>query len=74
MAKKPPVDWSKVIKMLKELGTHEVLRVEAKTSIEDCFLLDIEGLRSFLKIPRKVKLSGYKGQNGLRQLFLNGTI
>lgn len=69
-AKKPPVDWSKVIKMLKELGAHEVLRVEAKTSIEDWFLLDIEGLRSFLKIPRKVKLSGYKGQNGLRQLFL----
>lgn len=69
-AKKPPVDWPKVIKMLKELGAHEVLRVEAKTSIEDWFLLDIEGLRSFLKIPRKVKLSGYKGQNGLRQLFL----
>lgn len=68
--KKPPVDWSKVIKMLKEHGAHEVLRVEAKTSIEDWFLLDIEGLRSFLKIPRKVKLSGYKGQNGLRQLFL----
>ena len=69
-AKKPPVDWPKVIKMLKELGAHEVLRVEAKTLIEDWFLLDIEGLRSFLKIPRKVKLSGYKGQNGLRQLFL----
>lgn len=69
-AKKPPVDWPKVIKMLKELGAYEVLRVEAKTSIEDWFLLDIEGLRSFLKIPRKVKLSGYKGQNGLRQLFL----
>ena len=69
-AKKPPVDWPKVIKMLKELGAHEVLRVEAKTSIEDWFLLDIEGLRSFLKIPRKVKLSGYKGQNGLRQLLL----
>lgn len=69
-AKKPPVDWSKVIKMLKELGAYEVIRVEAKTSIEDWFLLDIEGLRSFLKIPRKVKLSGYKGQNGLRQLFL----
>lgn len=68
--KKPPVDWSKVIKMLKEHGAHEVLRVKAKTSIEDWFLLDIEGLRSFLKIPRKVKLSGYKGQNGLRQLFL----
>ena len=69
-AKKPPVDWSKVIKMLKELGAYEVIRVEAKTSIEDWFLLDIEGLRSFLKIPRKVKISGYKGQNGLRQLFL----
>lgn len=69
-AKKPPVDWSKVIKMLKELGAYEVIRVEAKTSIEDWFLLDIEGLRSFLKIPRKIKLSGYKGQNGLRQLFL----
>lgn len=46
-AKKPPVDWSKVIKMLKELGAHEVLRVEAKTSIEDWFLLDMSGERLF---------------------------
>lgn len=69
-AKKPPVDWTKVIKMLKEHGADKVLRVEAKTSIEDWFLLDIEGLRSFLKIPKKTKLSGYKGQNGLKQLFL----
>jgi hypothetical protein len=69
-AKKPPVDWPKVIKMLKGLGADEVLRVEAKTSIEDWFLLDIEGLRAFLKIPKKTKLSGYKGQNGLKQVFL----
>ena len=69
-AKKPPVNWSKVIDMLKKLGAEEVFRVEAKSSIEDWFLYDIEGVRTFLKIPKKQKLIGYNGQIGLKQLFL----
>lgn len=44
MEKKPPVNWSKVIDMLKKLGAEEVFRVEAKSSIEDWFLYDIEGV------------------------------
>lgn len=69
-AKKPPVDWGKVVNMLKKLGAEEVFRVEAKSSIEDWFLLDMEGLRTFLKLPKKQKLTGYSGQSGLKQLFL----
>lgn len=69
-AKKPPVDWVKVVTMLHKLGADEVFRVEAKSSIEDWILLDKEGLRTFLKIPKKQKLIDYKGQNGLKQLFL----
>lgn len=68
-AKKPPVDWTKVINMLNKLGAEEVFRVEAKSSIEDWFLLDMEGLRTFLNISKRQKLIGYKGQNGLKQLF-----
>lgn len=31
--KKTLVDWPKAVKMLKELGAHEVLRVEAKNGL-----------------------------------------
>lgn len=68
-AKKPPVDWVKVVGMLEKHGA-EVFRVEAKSSIEDWFLLDKEGLRTFLKLPKKQKITGYNGQNGLKQMFL----
>lgn len=69
-ARKPRVDLSKVTAMLYKLGAEDVSRVEAKSSIEDWILLDKEGLRRFLKIPKKQKLIDYKGQNGLKQLFL----
>lgn len=31
--KKTLVDWPEAVKMLKELGAHEVLRVEAKNGL-----------------------------------------
>ncbi len=68
-AKKPPVDWNKVIKALKVLGAEAVYQVKAEFSIEDWILMDLEGLRTFLKIPKKTKLTGYIGQQGLKDLF-----
>lgn len=69
-SRKPPVDWDEVTKALHEKGADDVRLVKAVTSIEDWFLYDIEGLRKFLKLPKKFKMIGYKGQKGLAQLFL----
>ena len=64
-SRKPPVDWQAVTKALKARGAREVRQVKAVTSIEDWFLYDPEGLRSYLKLPKKFKMTGYKGQKGL---------
>lgn len=69
-SRKPPVDWDAVTKALYEKGANDVRLVKAVTSIEDWFLYDTEGLRKFLKLPRKFKVTGCKGQKGLSQLFL----
>lgn len=69
-SRKPPVDWPVVVSKLKSLGADEVNLVKAVTSIEDWFLCDTEGLRRYLKLPKKYKISGYTGQKGLEQLFL----
>ena len=67
---KPPVDWDEVTSIIRGKGASEVKLVKAVTSIEDWFLYDIEGLCKFLKLSKKVKMTGYKGQKGLSQLFL----
>lgn len=69
-SRKPPVDWDEVTKALCEKGADDVRLVKAVTSIEDWFLYDIEGLRKFLKLPMKFKMTGYKGYKGLAKLFL----
>lgn len=69
-SRKPPVDWDEVTKALCEKGADDVRLVKAVTSIEDWFLYDIEGLRKFLKLPKKFKMTGYKGYKGLAKLFL----
>lgn len=69
-SRKPPVDWDAVTKALKEKGADQVTLVRSNKSIEDWFLFDMEGLRSFLRISPKTKLPVYKGQKGLEQLFL----
>ncbi len=69
-SRKPPVDWNSVTKALKEKGADYVTLVHADKSIEDWFLYDMDGLRSFLRISQKAKLPVYKGQDGLKQLFL----
>lgn len=69
-SRKPPVEWDVVVADLGNKGATEVCMVKAVTSIEDWFLYDTEGLRQFLKLPPRFKLSGYKGLKGLEQLFI----
>ena len=69
-SRKPPVDWPVVVENLKSLGAYEVNLIKAVTSIEDWFLYDQDGLRRYLKLPKRFKIAEYKGQKGLEQLFL----
>lgn len=66
---KPPVNWDEVDQTLTGLGAKTVCHIEAQKSIEDWFLYDIEGIRAFLKLSRKTKLTGYQGTKGLQDLF-----
>lgn len=64
-----PVDWQIIDKKLRQLGADEVIHVRAEKSIEDWFLLDADGLRKYLGLPKKFKMIGYKGLTGLTKLF-----
>ena len=68
-AKKPPINWKEVIEELKNKGAYRVSQVLARRSIEDWFLYDLEGLRTYLKLPKKFKMGGYAGIKGLESLF-----
>lgn len=65
----PPVNWRQVVRDLKAHGAWEVQQIVAKTSIEDWFLLDPEGLRKFLRLPQKIRMENFRGYKGLQALF-----
>lgn len=62
----------KFIKELKNKGANRVSRVQAQKSIEDWFFYDFEGLRTYLKLSKKIKMAGYTGTKGLESLFNKG--
>ena len=45
-APRPPIKWDEVKKELKESGASKIIHVQAKRSIEDWFLYDMEGMAS----------------------------
>ena len=68
----PPIKWKEVIKSLEDAGVKKVIHIQAKHSIEDWFLLDAEGIISFLKLPKKTKIpSGGTGYQKLKKLYSN---
>lgn len=68
-AQKPPIVWNEIISALEIKGANRVKRVLARQSIEDWFLYDLEGLRTYLKLPKKFKITGYAKTKGLQTLF-----
>ena len=63
-------DWKKVEKNLKQ--NHNVsrfCRIQAKTSIEDWMLDDLEGLLYALKLPLDTQPKGQYGQDKVKDLF-----
>ncbi len=72
LAKKPPTDWVRVEKKIKELQIKEFYKIMAKSMIEDWFLKDIEGLCSYLKIPIPKRLEGVGALKKIQSLFKRG--
>lgn len=70
----PPIDWNKVKKELnKQKNVIKVIEIRAHDSIEDWFLIDIEGLCKYLKaaqIPKLKELKGKNGQEKIENLFI----
>lgn len=63
-------DWSKVRKNLKRDFLHvNFCQIEAKTSIEDWMLDDLDGLLKALKLPKGTRPKGRTGQDKVKALF-----
>lgn len=46
-----------------------IIHVQAKRSIEDWFLNDIEGILGFLRLSKSTKVSGKNGYDKLQRLY-----
>lgn len=68
-ASKPPIKWDEVKKELMNNGASKIIHVQAKRSIEDWFLYDLEGILAFLRLSKKSKLSGKDGYDKLQRLY-----
>ncbi|WP_310601860.1 hypothetical protein [Anaerosporobacter sp.] len=68
-ASKPPIKWDEIKKELAYNGALEIIHVQAKRSIEDWFLYDIEGILGFLRLSKNSKVSGKDGYDKLQRLY-----
>ncbi|SHK96327.1 hypothetical protein [Hespellia stercorisuis] len=68
-ASKPPIKWNDVKNELENNGASKIIHVQAKRSIEDWFLNDIEGILKFLRLNKKTKVSGKNGYDKLQRLY-----
>ncbi len=69
---KPPIDWAKVEKKLRNIGINKIYHLKANKMIEDWFLKDIEGLCSFLKISLPKSVKGKNAYEKMKILFKKG--
>ena len=69
LSKKPPSEKAVGKKSIETAGAKKVCYIEAKQSIEDWFLADLEGVVSYLGLPRGTKRPKGKGQEALKKLF-----
>lgn len=69
LSQRPPINWMEVEKAFKEHGVQKIIHIEAKRSIEDWFLFDMDGIISFLHLPKKTKVTGGNGYDKLKRLF-----
>lgn len=72
-SKKPPINKTEVANGLKEAGAKKVQYIVAKSSIEEWFLCDYEGVLRYLHLPTSTKRPPGNGQKVLKILFKNAT-
>lgn len=68
-APKPPIKWDEVKKELLANGASKIIHVQAKKSIEDWFLYDLDGILGFLRLGKNIKVSGKNGYDKLQRLY-----
>ena len=68
-APKPPVVWKEVKSELLKNGATKVIQVQARKSIEDWFLYDLEGVLKYLRLGKVKNISGKNGYEKLQNLF-----
>lgn len=66
---KPKINWGDIEKMLMQDGAEKVIHIRAEKSIEDWFLLDMEGIKRFLKLKSEAQPNGANGYEKLKSLF-----
>ena len=67
---KPPINWEDVTKEFKKIKViSKVIDIKAKHSIEDWFLVDLEGILKYLKLPLNTKAIGGNGYKKMQNLF-----
>ena len=69
LSPKPPINWKEVERTFNEIGVKNIIHIKAEHSIEDWFLADVDGIISFLRLPKKTKISGGSGYDKLKKLF-----
>lgn len=65
----PDINWTELKKNLKSAGASKVLFLKAKHSIEDWFLIDLEGILIMLKLSTSTKVSGTSGYDTIKKTF-----
>ena len=58
-----------VKKELLANGASKIIHVQAKKSIEDWFLYDLDGILGFLRLGKNIKVSGKNGYDKLQRLY-----
>ena len=69
LSKKPPINRQEIHSELKKAGAKRVTDIVAKQSIEEWFLIDLDGVLSYLRLPSKTKRPKCSGQESLKKLF-----
>lgn len=62
----PPINRPKMKKEFLAAGADKIIEIVAKSTIEDFFLYDTEGVKKYLKLPKTYKVT--KKKNGLETL------
>lgn len=65
----PPINREQMFSDFLEAGATKIIKIEADNMIEDFILMDIDGVKKFLKLPKAYKLPKKHGLALIEQMF-----